>query len=153
MLEHILTIAMDALNKLFLPNNLSRPCAWGEVSARYLEVMHVLIMMGDPWDVHKGLKGATLDMGRLILKPESMMRQHCGLGEVRCWIMTASTGCWSIWFKPRDQRWSVCERGSDLLAVGGLIESFPPQARLSLSHNFWDFFSEIGVPRDPPLDP
>ena len=55
MLDHILATAMDALAELFLADNLSKPCAWDDVSARHLEVIHVL--MGD---VHKGLEDAIV---------------------------------------------------------------------------------------------
>jgi hypothetical protein len=66
-LEHILATAMDALAELFLAHSLSKPCAWGDVSARHLEVIHTLMD-----DVLKGLEDATQDVSRLILKPESM---------------------------------------------------------------------------------
>jgi hypothetical protein len=72
-LEHILATAMDALADLFSAHNLSKPCAWDDISARHLEVMHVL--MGD---MHKGLGDATLEVSRLILKPESMKRFRRG---------------------------------------------------------------------------
>ncbi len=60
---------MDALAELFLAHNLSKPCAWGDVSARHLEVIHGLMD-----DVHKGLEDTTQDVSRLILTPESMKR-------------------------------------------------------------------------------
>ncbi len=64
---------MDALADLFSARNLPKPCAWDDISACHLEVMDVL--MGA---MHKGLGDATLEVSRLILKPESMKRFRSG---------------------------------------------------------------------------
>ena len=73
-LEHILNTVMDALADLFTAADIqSRPHAWGDVSTRHLDVMHVLME-----DVHKGLPDATLDEGRLIVKLASMMQFRRG---------------------------------------------------------------------------
>ncbi len=42
-LEHILATAIDALADLFMAQNLPKPSAWDDISARHLEVMHVLM--------------------------------------------------------------------------------------------------------------
>jgi hypothetical protein len=68
-LEHIRDTVMDALAVLFSASKLSQPYAWGDVSARHLQVMETLIGV-----VLESLNTATLDASRLILKPESLMQ-------------------------------------------------------------------------------
>jgi serine/threonine protein kinase len=62
--DHMLHIVADALEKLFLTHQLSRPRSWGEFSVDHRNVMKSFMA-----DVHKKRGAATLDATLLTLKP------------------------------------------------------------------------------------